>query len=91
MNYRINNTYFPYKEQHKYTFYNNRNKKSIIDYIITNQVLLPQQILDIRVLTSININTDHQLVLEKIRINKIIPIAKTDKFHIEWFTNECPL
>ncbi|XP_030750802.1 uncharacterized protein LOC115878433 [Sitophilus oryzae] len=89
---RINNTYFRHKEQHKYTFYDNRNNKSIIDYIITNRSFLPQQIIDIRVLSSPNIGTDHKLVLGKIRIgaplSKKRPSIKTDKFNIESLKHE---
>ncbi|XP_030766837.1 uncharacterized protein LOC115890674 [Sitophilus oryzae] len=89
---RINNTYFPHKEQHKYTFYDNRNNKSIIDYIITNRSFLPQQIIDIRVLSSANIGTDHKLVLGKIRIGaplfKKRPSIKTEKFNIESLNHE---
>ncbi|XP_030758928.1 craniofacial development protein 2-like, partial [Sitophilus oryzae] len=89
---RINNTYFPHKEQHKYTFYDNRNNKSIIDYIITNRSFLPQQIIDIRVLSSANIGTDHKLMLGKIRIgaplSKKRPSIKTEKFNIESLNHE---
>ncbi|XP_030750157.1 uncharacterized protein LOC115877947 [Sitophilus oryzae] len=89
---RINNTYFPHKEQYKYTFYDNRNNKSIIDYIITNRSFLPQQIIDIRVLSSANIGTDHKLVLGKIRIgaplSKKRPSIKTEKFNIECLNHE---
>lgn len=63
---RINNTYFPHKEQHKYTFNNTKSQKSTIDYVITNRAITPSQILDVRVLTSANMNTDHNFVLYKI-------------------------
>ncbi|XP_030753808.1 uncharacterized protein LOC115880664 [Sitophilus oryzae] len=66
---RINNTYFPHKKQHKYTFYDNRNNKSIINYIITNRSFLLQQIIDISEPgSSASIGTDHKLVLGKIQI-----------------------
>ncbi|XP_030767311.1 craniofacial development protein 2-like [Sitophilus oryzae] len=82
------NTYFPHKEQHKYTFYGNRKIK---DYIITNRSFLPQQIIDIRVLSSANIGTDHKLVLGKIRIGA--PLSKEyeikqKKFNIESLNHE---
>ncbi|XP_072765165.1 uncharacterized protein [Anoplolepis gracilipes] len=64
---RINNTYYPPKPQHKYTFENTRGHKSIIDYIITNRNVHPSRILDVRVLNSANTGTDHNLVLMKMR------------------------
>ncbi|KAH1023768.1 hypothetical protein HUJ05_003370 [Dendroctonus ponderosae] len=75
---RMNNTYFSHKEQHKYTFYDNRNNKSTIDYIITNQTFLPQQITDVRTLSSANIGTDHSLVPGKLRMR----IQKTTEVEI---------
>lgn len=60
---RINNTYFNHKEQQKYTFVNTRGQKSVIDYVITNRKVHPSQILDVRVLTSANVGTQHRLVL----------------------------
>ncbi|XP_056641504.1 craniofacial development protein 2-like [Diorhabda sublineata] len=74
---RINNTYFDHKEQQKYTFANTRGKKSTIDYIITNRKVHPSQILDVRVLTSANIVTQHGLVLCKYRVSHIIKKRKT--------------
>lgn len=54
---RINNTYFPHKQQYKYTFSNTRNQNSVIDYVITNKKVNPAHILDVRVLTSANIGS----------------------------------
>lgn len=54
---RTNNAFFQHKEQQKYTFSNTRGDKSIIDYLITNMKVEPQNILDVRVLTSANIGT----------------------------------
>lgn len=67
---RINNTFFPHKDQYKYTFNNSRDQKSIIDFIITNRKITPQQVLDVRVLNSANIGTDHGLVLCKLLITR---------------------
>ncbi|XP_055389945.1 uncharacterized protein LOC129618936 [Condylostylus longicornis] len=74
---RLNNTFFPHKPQHKYTWSNTRGHQSTIDYIITNRSILPSQILDVRTLTSANVGSDHGLVLCKIREN--IPRSKQRK------------
>jgi exonuclease III len=84
---RINNTFFPHKEQHKYTFVNSRGEKSIINFIITNRTIQPTQILDVRALTSANIGTDHHLILCKLRIKKPIkrikPAKYIEKYNVE--------
>lgn len=89
---RINNTFFDHKPQHKYTFHNSRGLKSTIDFIITNKVVHPRNILDVRVLSSANVGTDHNLVMMKIRecpVRKRNEIAvKVEKFNIESFTDE---
>ncbi|XP_057671223.1 uncharacterized protein LOC130902950 [Diorhabda carinulata] len=89
---RINNTYFDHKEQQKYTFANTRGQKSTIDYIITNRKVHPSQILDVRVLTSANIGTQHGLVLCKYHVSHIIKKRKTpnyvSKFNIESLKDE---
>ncbi|XP_056639351.1 craniofacial development protein 2-like [Diorhabda sublineata] len=64
---RINNTFYPHKQQHKYTFENTRGHKSIIDYIITNRNIHPSKILDVRTLTSVNTGTNHHMVLAIMR------------------------
>lgn len=64
---RINNTFYPHKPQHKYTFENTRMQKSVIDYIITNRNIHPSKILDVRTLSSANTGTNHSLVLSKVR------------------------
>ncbi|XP_057671969.1 uncharacterized protein LOC130903737 [Diorhabda carinulata] len=64
---RINNTFYPHKQQHKYTFENTRGHKSIIDYIITNRNIHPSKILDVRTLTSANTGTNHHMVLAIMR------------------------
>ncbi|XP_056641539.1 uncharacterized protein LOC130448275 [Diorhabda sublineata] len=64
---RINNTLYPHKQQHKYTFENTRGHKSIIDYIITNRNIHPSKILDVRTLTSVNTGTNHHMVLAIMR------------------------
>lgn len=63
---RINNTFYDHKPQHKYTFMNTRGQKSTIDYVITNSGIHPKRIHDVRVLSSANLGTDHNLVLMKI-------------------------
>lgn len=67
-NLRINNTYFPQKPRHKYTWSNTQNNKSTLDYIISNQQIHPTQIKDVRALTSANIGSDHNMVLARIEI-----------------------
>ncbi|XP_056647239.1 craniofacial development protein 2-like [Diorhabda sublineata] len=64
---RINNTFYPHKQQHKYTFENTRGHKSIIDYIITSRNIHPSKILDVRTLTSVNTGTNHHMVLAIMR------------------------
>lgn len=65
---RINNTFYPHKPQHKYTFENTRGQKSMIDYIITNRNIHPRRIQDVRTLASANAGTNHHLIMAKIRI-----------------------
>ena len=59
---RTNNTYFPHKQQHKYTFTNTRDQKSMIDYLITNMTITPSEVIDVRALSSVDIGTDHNLL-----------------------------
>lgn len=89
---RINNTFFPHKQQYKYTWSDTRGRHSTIDYIITNKRMHPRNILDVRTLTSANVDSDHGLVLCKIRMNKP-PLIKTtpeyvQKMNIESLENE---
>lgn len=49
---RINNTFYPHKPQHKFTYENTRGHKSTIDYIITNRNIHPSNILDVRTLNT---------------------------------------
>lgn len=65
---RINNTFYQHKWQHKYTFSNSRNQRSLIDYIITKKKTHPSQIMDVRTLASTNVSTEHDLVLCKYRL-----------------------
>lgn len=60
---RINSTYFPHKQQHKYTWSNSRGQTSMIDHVITNRSIHPKQILDVRALTSADVGSDHRLIL----------------------------
>lgn len=53
---RISNTFYEHKHQHKNTFGNTRNQHPVIDYVITYQIL------DVRILTSANVWTQHGLV-----------------------------
>ncbi|XP_043488923.1 craniofacial development protein 2-like [Polistes fuscatus] len=62
---QINNTLYPYKPQHKFTFENTRGQKSITDYVIRNKNIHPTKILDVRVLSSANTGSNHNLVLMK--------------------------
>lgn len=65
---RINNTFFDHKPQHKTTWANTRGQSSTIDFIISNRTIHPSRILDIRSLPSANIESDHHLLLGKIRV-----------------------
>ncbi|XP_045467858.1 craniofacial development protein 2-like [Harmonia axyridis] len=89
---RINNTFFPHKPQHSFTFENSRGQKSVIDYVITNKNVHPSKILDVRVLSSANTITNHNLVLAKIR-NKVqrerrTQAIQTEKLNIESLSND---
>lgn len=64
---RINNTFFPHKPQQKVTWSNSRGQESTIDYIVSNNAIPLQQILDVRTLGSANTGTDHHLLLCKFR------------------------
>lgn len=64
---RMNNTFYPHKPQHKFTYENTRGHKSTIDYIITNRNVHPSNILDVRILSSANTGTNHSMVLAKLR------------------------
>jgi len=85
--FHIINTFFPHKEQQKYTFENTRGQKSIIDHVIINKNIHPSKILDVRVLTSANTGTDHNLVLTKMRcamqISKGKKCEKIEKLNME--------
>ena len=89
---RINNTFYPHKIQHKWTFENTRGQKSMIDYVLTNRNIHPTKILDVRVLTSANTGTNHNLVMAKIRYSSITLKQKqtktTEKLNVESFANE---
>lgn len=65
---RINNTYYEHKQQHKHTYCNSRGHTSTIDFIVTNRVIPPTSILDVRSLTSADIGSDHALVIGKLRL-----------------------
>ena len=84
---RINNTFFPHKPQHKFTFENTRGHKSVIDYVITNRNIHPRRIQDVRTLTSANAGTNHGLVLAKIavtlKLKKNEPTKGTNKINVE--------
>jgi len=67
-NLRINNTFFHHKPQHKYTWENTRGYRSTTDYILTNKNIYPSQILDIRSMMTVEIGSDHRLVLGKLRL-----------------------
>lgn len=88
---RINHTFFQHKLQHKFTFCDNRDNKSVIDYI-TNRNITPKQVLDVRSLTSANVGSDHPLVLGKLRMittpERRAPVVETEKFNIESLINE---
>ncbi|KAI4492186.1 hypothetical protein M0802_009992 [Mischocyttarus mexicanus] len=65
---RINNTFFQHKDQYKYTWSDTRGRKSIIDYVLTNRTFHSKSILNVRVLLTANIYSDHVLLLCNIRI-----------------------
>lgn len=79
---RINNTFFPHKDQYKYTFQNTRGQKSMIDFIVTNRKIHPAQVLDIRTLNSANAGNDHSLLLGKFRL-QIKPKKQPERTKIQ--------
>lgn len=89
---RINNTYFPHKDQHKYTFNNTRGQRSMIDFVITNREITPEQVLDVRALTSANLGTDHNLILCKVHMERPNKFKKkplyVEKHNIESLSTE---
>lgn len=89
---RINNTYFDHRIQHKITFSDSRGRSSMIDFIITNREIHPKNILDVRTLSSADINSGHGLILGKLNIHiKKIRTKNSEtveKINIESFENE---
>ncbi|XP_043499919.1 uncharacterized protein LOC122522697 [Polistes fuscatus] len=61
--FRITNTFFNFKEQHKYTFSNTQGQRSTIDYILTNSYIPSSEILHVRILNSADVGSDHSLLL----------------------------
>ncbi|XP_015187256.1 PREDICTED: craniofacial development protein 2-like [Polistes dominula] len=86
---RINNNYFNHKAQHKYTFGNTRGQKSTIDYVVTNRCIPPSEILDVRVLNSADVGSDHGLLLGKFRLKYNFkrkqkhPVRAREKIRVE--------
>lgn len=89
---RINNTFFQHKQSQKYTFGNTRNQKSSIDFVISNWLVHPSQILDVRTLTSANVGTEHGLVQCKYRCkahtSKKKPPVYIEKYNLEGFRDD---
>ncbi|XP_045462690.1 craniofacial development protein 2-like [Harmonia axyridis] len=89
---RINNTLYPHKPQHKYTFENTRGHRSIIDYVVSNKNIHPTRKQDVRSLASANAGTDHHLVLAKIRTDVQPPHKKSTEtrsiFNIESLSDD---
>ncbi|XP_045480919.1 uncharacterized protein LOC123685307 [Harmonia axyridis] len=74
---RINNTFFHHKAQHKYTFENSRGQRSTIDYILSNRHIHPAQVRDVRTLNSANVNSDHRLLMGKVKLK--LPLKRNNK------------
>ena len=67
-NMKVANTFFPHKNVHKYTRVNEeRNEKSIIDYVIVSSSLF-YSTMDIKVNRGAEIFSDHHLVIAKMRL-----------------------
>ncbi|XP_045474922.1 uncharacterized protein LOC123680850 [Harmonia axyridis] len=80
-----------FNARHSFTFENSRGQKSVI-VVITNKNVHPSKILDVRVLSSANTITNHNLVLAKIR-NKVqrerrTQAIQTEKLNIESLSND---
>lgn len=89
---RISNTYFDHKDQHNVTWSNTRDQTSMIDYIISNRAVHPTQVVDIRVLISADVGSDHRLILGRIRLTaqlrKKSPPVIVEKLNIESIKDE---
>lgn len=64
--FRITNSFFRHRDIHKYTWVA-RGMRSIIDYILVNQKLVPE-VQDTRVYRGPNINSDHYMLLSRINL-----------------------
>lgn len=49
---------------------NNREHKSTVEFIVTKRQINPSQLLDIIILKSANVGTEHNLLLGKVEIKK---------------------
>ncbi|MGL4388826.1 MAG: reverse transcriptase domain-containing protein [Brevinema sp.] len=75
----ITNTFFEHKNIHKYTRVNeNKGENSIIDLFITERKCL-KYFKDVKVKRSFEIDSDHYLVIAKLKIPKAVIIEKKGK------------
>lgn len=59
----INNTFFSYKAQHKYTFQNRRTQKLTLEYVTKNKNIHSSQIIDAAIPNSANVEIYHNLLI----------------------------
>ena len=84
----ITNTFFKHQESHKWTWYgwnneaNEYTRKSMIDMVIARD---KRMILDTKSIPSISMDSDHRLVVAKIRVkrHKPVPTPKYKRLKIE--------
>lgn len=60
--------YYKHKLQHKFSFINTRGVRCTIDYIVDNRYIYPPQIRDARTLNAADVETDHSVLLVKIKL-----------------------
>jgi hypothetical protein len=65
---RITNTFFKHRNIHKYTS-EARSSKSTLNYVIVNEKIWPY-IADTRAYSGVELDTDHYIVMSKVRIPK---------------------
>jgi len=89
---QINNTFFNHKRIHKITWSDSRGWQSVIDYIITNRNIRPLQILDMTAFRTLDIGSDHRMVIAKLRVLAQLTKKPTwriiSKFNVEAFQYE---
>ena len=81
---RIVNTFFQYREVHKYTWYRpSMNQKSLIDFCIVLSDLY-SDVLHVRVKRGAELSTDHHLVVCSLRLSKPWPNRRSNRLSVTY-------